>query len=213
MSLLDTFAYNKLEGGSNVLKVTKPVTILSGTAALLKGTVLGLITVGAISETHAGNTGDGAMTLSVAGTKTQVGVYTVEFFKAVTNLGDFDVKAPDGSLVGIGKVGVAFVSNHINFTIADGTDFIFGDKFLVTVAAGSGKAVGVDSALVNGANNPVGVLLEDADATSADKVTTMAVTGQFDENGLIFVGSGNTIATFRAALEAKQIHAKAGIAA
>jgi hypothetical protein len=201
---IGTFTPDKLISGTRVKPVTKKVTVLSG-QNLLRGTVIGLVTLGALSETHAGNTGTGAMSALTAGKKTVPGVYTVKLDKVVANAGDFTVIAPDGSVVGIAHVGVAFVSDHLNFTIADATDFILGDTFLVTVATGTGKAKIVNSANVDGSARPEGVLLEDCDASAGDLGSGYAVTGEYNEDALIFGGS-DTKETHRAALRDMGIH-------
>jgi hypothetical protein len=172
---------------------------------LARGTVIGLVTVGALSETHAGNTGTGAMSGLTAGKKTVPGVYKVVCDKVVANAGDFTIYAPDGNIVGIAHVGVAFVNDHLNFTIADSTDFILGDTFTVTVAAGTGKAKIVNSANIDGSGKPEGVLLEAVDASSADLDGIYAVTGEYNEDALVFGGS-DTKDTHRAALRDMGIH-------
>lgn len=195
---LGSFTPDKLISDVRVKPVPKKVTVLSG-QNLVRGTVIGLVALGALSETHAGNTGTGAMSGLTAGKRTVPGVYKAVLDKVVANAGDFTVYAPDGSVVGIAHVGVAFVNDHLNFTIADATDFILGDTFLVTVAAGSGKAVIVNSANVNGSAKPEGVMLEDVDASSGDLDGICAMTGQYNEDALVFGGS-DTKETHRAAL-------------
>lgn len=212
MSLLDTFLYSELLGGSNILPVTKPITVLTG-QTLLKGTVMAKVAEGAVSETHAGNTGNGVMGAMTRGKNAKVGVYALLITAAATNAGTFELRDPDDISVGRGTVGVAFTSSHLNFTLADGaTDFVVGDKFLITVAAGSLKYVAVDSTRVDGGEDPLGVLPEDVDSTAGDKGSTLLCTGEFIEDRLIFVHSGDTIATFRDVLEAKQIFARTFIA-
>ena len=100
----------------------------------------------------------------------KVGVYKVFFDAKTTDLGTFEVMDPDGQLVGDGVVATAFSGGGISFTIADGSnDFIVGDSFAVTVAAGSGKYTVFDQASVIGAQVPAGVLIGSKDATSADQ--------------------------------------------
>lgn len=43
---LDTFSYDQLHGGDNVKPVTQPITVVSGSGVLKRGTVLGMITSG-----------------------------------------------------------------------------------------------------------------------------------------------------------------------
>lgn len=152
------------------------ITLISG-QNLAIGTVLGLITTGGASETHAGNTGNGAMTLD--GTtpvlaNAMVGVYTVQCTAAATNAGTFTVFDPLGRQLGQHTVGGSAFANHIKFTIADGaTDFVVGDKFLVTVAAGSGKATALNLSAVDGSQYAAGVLIDSVDASGGDKKTAM----------------------------------------
>jgi hypothetical protein len=209
---IGTFTPDKLISDVRIKPVTKKVTVLSG-QNLVRGTVIGLVTVGALSETHAGNTGTGAMSGLAAGKKTVPGAYTVRCDKVVANAGDFTIIAPNGNVVGIAHVGVAFVSDHLNFTIADATDFILGDTFVVTVAAGSGKAVIVNSANIDGSGAPEGVMLENVDASSGDLDGIYAITGEYNEDALVFGGS-DTKETHRAALRDMSIflHTHKGVA-
>jgi len=146
-------------------------TMKSGTAAQTVGAVLGKILTAGATETHAGNTGNGAMTLDgttpvLAGAAP--GVYTVKCHQAVTNGGIFNVVAPSGACLGVIAVGQTF-ANRIKFSIADGaTDFVVGDTFLVTVAEGSGKLTALTPAANDGSQIPVGVLATDCDASAAD---------------------------------------------
>lgn len=146
------------------------VTVLSGQNLVL-GTVIGKATLGALSETHAGNTGNGAMTIDAvtpALANCQVGVYTVKCIAAAANGGTFEVFDPKGNSLGIVVVAATF-ENQIKFVIADGgTDFIVGDTFLVTVAAGTGKVKILTPAALDGTQNAHGVTIGEYDATAAD---------------------------------------------
>jgi hypothetical protein len=168
------------EEGEEVNFVRDGITIISGTLACAIGQVLGQITIGGATETHAGNTGNGAMTIDattpiLAGA--QVGVYTVKCTAAASNSGTFRVFDPGGRVLGDVAVAATF-ADQIKFVIADGaTDFIVGDTFLVTVAAGSGKWTQVTPAAVDGSAVAAGVLLSDAfTATLGADATAVAVT-------------------------------------
>src|ERR1051325_8136639 len=156
------------------------ITVLSGSGKLVLGQVLGQITLGAASETHAGNTGNGVMTLDVTTpvlANARVGVYTVKCTAAAGNSGTFRVFDPTGRVLGDVVVGGTF-ADQIKFVIADGaTDFIVGDTFLVTIAAGSGKYVPIAPAALDGSAIAAGVLLTAVDATSADAVSVAVVRG------------------------------------
>jgi hypothetical protein len=145
------------------------VTLLAGNGAvreLLTGMVLGRITKGvAASAAAAGNTGDGAITAAPAvGQAAKPGVYRAICIEPAENGGKFAVEDPDGVLIGVAAVGVEFAT-HLTFTIADGAaNFVAGDIFTITVAAGSGKVKQIDFAATDGSNLPCGLLLLDTTA-------------------------------------------------
>lgn len=147
------------------------VTVLSG-QNLAIGTVLGKILIGALTETHVGNTGNGVMTIDAttpALANCQAGVYSAKCTAAAANGGTFEVFDPKGNSLGEVAVGATF-ADQIKFVVADGaTDFIVGDTFLVTVAAGSGKVKILAPAALDGTQDAFGALIADVDASSADK--------------------------------------------
>jgi hypothetical protein len=75
----------------------------------------------------------------------------------------------------------------------------------------SGKYVKSLSASVDGSQVPNAILLEDVDATSADKVGAVALSGTFNENSLI-LGTAHTVASIRDALRDVNIYTRASIA-
>ncbi len=145
------------------------ITVLSG-QNLNAGAVVGKVALGAAtSAADAGNTGDGTMGAVTVGADAQVGAYTLSIIEAATNAGDFQVVDPAGDVVGIGTVAVAFEGGGLSFTLADGaTDFVVGDKFTITVAAGSGKYKEWNPASTDGSQTAAGVLYDAVDASSAD---------------------------------------------
>ena len=159
------------EEGEEVNLVRSAITVISGTAACKTGQVMGQITMAGATETHAGNTGNGAMTLDASPVlaNAKPGIYTVKCVTAATNSGTFQVIDPNGNGLGQYIVAAAAFANGIKFTIADGsTDFIVGDTFLVTVAAGSLKWTQVTPAALDGSQYAAGVLLFPVNAVSAD---------------------------------------------
>lgn len=146
------------------------VTVLSG-QNLAVGTVLGKATIGALSETHVGNTGNGVMTIDAvtpALANCQVGAYKAVCIAAAANGGTFEVFDPQGNSLGTVAVGATF-ANQIKFVIADGAaDFIVGDTFLITVAAGTGKVTILTPAALDGTQNAYGILTSSVDASAAD---------------------------------------------
>jgi hypothetical protein len=108
----------------------------------------------------------GAITVG-AGAKP--GVYTLTIIEPGTNVGTFIVVDPDGIEIGTGVVAAAFVAGGLSFTLADGsTDFVAGDGFLITVAAGSGKYTAVDVAGTDGRQTACAIIWDKCDASSAD---------------------------------------------
>ena len=70
----------------------------------------------------------------------------------------------------------------MDFTIAAGsTDFAAGDRFVVTVAAGSGKYKEYNPANTDGSEIAVAVLIDNTDATLIDK-PAVAITRQAEIN-------------------------------
>jgi predicted RecA/RadA family phage recombinase len=88
----------------------------------------------------AGGTGNGTITAApTVGAAAKSGVYRLTCIAVATDGGKFQVEDPDGIVIGTAVVGVQFAT-HLTFTIADGsTDFVAGDAFTITVAAGSNK--------------------------------------------------------------------------
>lgn len=154
--------------------------IKSGAGAVVTGQVLGKITLGSATSAakSGGNTGNGTLTLDettpvLAGAK--AGVYTVRAIAASTNAATFRVEDPDGYVIGEVALGGTF-SEQIKFATADGsTDFVVGDGFDITVAEGSGKFVPVSATAKDGSQNAAAIVIEPADATSADVETALLV--------------------------------------
>ncbi len=144
------------------------VTVLAG-QNLKPGHVLGKVAVGtATGAAVSGNTGNGTIGTVSAGATAKAGVYQAICIEAAANGGTFEVEDPDGVIVGRAVVGTAF-SGPVVFTIADGTtDFAAGDRFTITVAAGSGKYKEYDPANTDGSQTAVAILYAAVDATAAD---------------------------------------------
>lgn len=215
-STIATYTPDKLLAGDAQKAQTKEVVILTGASInLARGTVLGKITIGAVPTTGTaagGNTGTGAMTGVAGKRRTKVGVYTITCQQAIANGGLFKVVNPEGKIIGYANVGAAFVSDELNFSIADATDFVAGDSFTVTVPAGSGKYAIVDKDNIDGTGVAVGILAEAADARSADVETIMYHTGVFNKDALV-VGATDTVADHEADLRLIDIHLKDNVVA
>lgn len=152
------------------------VTVLSG-ENLVAAAVVGKVTKGTASATaDAGNTGDGTMGAITVGTDSKPGVYRLRIIIAAVNAGQFILEDPDGIDIGPGDVASAFSAGGLSFTLADGAaDFIVGDRFDITVAAGNGKVVEHDPVGTDGREVAAGILFDAVDATAADKSGAIVV--------------------------------------
>lgn len=170
------------------------VTIKSG-EDLLAGAVVGKITVGAATAAAvAGNTGNGTMGAVTLSAGAKVGVYKLTIVEPGTNVGTFIVEDPDGINIGRGVVASAFSAGGLAFTLADGsTDFVAGDQFTITVAAGSGKYVEMDPAAADGSQIAAGVLYGDCDASLADtEAVIIARDAEVNEALLVWISGATT---------------------
>ena len=157
------------------------ITVLLG-QNLQAGHVIGKVTVGAATGAAAtGNTGNGTIGSVSVGSTAKQGVTNVTCIEPATGGGIFVVEDPNGITIGKAVVGTAFVGD-VDFTIAAGsTDFAAGDRFVVTVAAGSGKYKEYNPANTDGSEIAVAVLIDNTDATLIDK-PAVAITRQAEIN-------------------------------
>jgi hypothetical protein len=197
------FAADNLFAGDSKA-VQKSATIFAGSGALTRGTVLGKIKLGAGTIAAGTNTGNGAAGAVTVGKKAKVGVYALTCITAATNAGKFQVIDPDGYRMADLTVAAAYNNGHFAVTIADGsTDFIVGDTFTVTIAAGSGKYRAYAAANTDGSGEADCILDRDIDATSADQVVAPYATGEFNEAALTGIDAAGKVQ-----LEAKGIFCK-----
>lgn len=98
-------------------------------------------------------------------------------------------------------------SQHVadSVTIASGQNLVRG-TVLGRVTA-SGKFIESLSAAGDGSETPDAILLEDCDASAADKVAPVAFTGEFNQDALT-IGTGHTAASIKQGLRDKGIFLK-----
>lgn len=173
------------------------ITIESGAGVVKANTVLGKKSTGGASSAvkAGGNTGDGTFVLN-ATTPVRAGaipgIYKLRAITAVVNGGVFRLEDPNGVVLGdytilAGAGGVITVDDQIMGVLTDGAiDFVVGDGFDITVAAGAGKWVPATNTGVTGAQNGTAINLYEVDATSAD-VKVAALTGDCEVNGKVIV--------------------------
>lgn len=147
--------------------------VLASGQNLLAATVIGIATVALTATTsNAGNTGNGTITMDATNPVRQgakVGDYKATCIAAAANGGTFRVEDPDGYVLGDVAVAATF-DDDVKFVINDGAaDFIVGDKFTITVAAGTGKVKQLTVAAQDGTQNAAGLLYDAVDASAADK--------------------------------------------
>lgn len=199
-------------GASGGMRSREIGTLAAGVVGK-SGMVCGLIAMGAATSAakSGGNTGTGALTVDattpvLSGAKT--GVYTVRCIAAASNSGTFRVEDPNGDVIGDIAVGATF-SDDIKFVIADGgTDFIIGDGFDITVAAGSGYYTPLDVTKGNGAEIAAAILFSSVDASGAAAKAVFSVRETEVNNAELIwpdgISGGNKAAAI-AALKAKGI--------
>ncbi|MCX7178776.1 MAG: head decoration protein [Proteobacteria bacterium] len=147
------------------------VTILSGSGVITAGMVLGQITKAgtAAAVAFAGNTGTGTVGAITVGAAAIPGAYKLTIIEPAANAGTFTLENPNGVTVGTGTVAVAFSGGGLGFTVSDATDFVAGDGFTITVAAGSLKYQPYDDDNTDGSDTATCIAYSEVDATSADQ--------------------------------------------
>lgn len=164
------------EYGSNYCRERRTLLAGSGSArAIAAFAVLGTITLGTPTSAAkgGGNTGNGTFVLDVSTpllANAIAGVYTLRNITAATNSGTFRLTDPKGVVLGDftitgGAGGTVTVNDRIKGVITDGgTDFVAGDGFDITVPAGSGKVVQLNTAAFDGSQNASDIALFAASA-------------------------------------------------
>lgn len=110
-------------------------------------------------------TGTGVVSAVTLGPNAQRGTYRVRLL-ATSATAQFEVQGPSG-LVGMGNVGTAFTSDHVNFSLANGGTMTEGDYFNLIVANGTDEVTAFNPAAVDGTQHPIGVLWDAVDASLA----------------------------------------------
>ncbi len=166
------------------------VTFAAVTEAHPSGTIVAKIAKGttATSAANAGNTGTGTMGTVTVTAGTKQGIYKLTITGEAANAGNFVVEAPDGKIVGTGKVATAFSKGGLAFTLADSTDFVVGDGFTITVAAGSGKWAPYDDTHTNGTEDATGILYTPLEINTGDQ-TAVVHTRQCEVASIHLTGS------------------------
>lgn len=186
------------------------ITVISGAGSLVRGTLLGKISDGAVTAVGAADVpAPVAATITASPTATTAAKAGIHRFVCVTAgaTGKFRHYDPDGSVVGDATTGTEYTGGGLTLTITDaGTDPALGEAFKVTVtiAAGSGKYKTSLAAATDGSETPCAILAEAVDATSADGEGVSYYTGDFNADSITF-GTGHTAASVKDGLRDRGI--------
>lgn len=171
----------------DLVKIERPgfmsreaVTVKAGSGSarsLVLGEVVGMIPGGAaVAAADGDNTGDGTISAVTIGGLAKAGVYTLTCVAEATNAGTFKVVDPDGLSLPDLTVAVAYSSDHINLTVADGTeDWDAGDVITVTVTPADGEVVALDFSASTGAQFAYGIMLRDVTAPDGSTAEGLAL--------------------------------------
>jgi hypothetical protein len=126
-------------------------------------------------------TGTGAMSAITLGKNAQRGAYTIKVM-STSATSALEVIAPDGSALAQGKIGTAYASDHINFSVASGGTMTAGDYYVLIVADGTDQVDEWDPTAVDGTQHAYGILFDAVDATSA-AASGVAIVREAQVNG------------------------------
>jgi hypothetical protein len=195
------------------LKIVSESVTLTGAAALLRGAVLGKTVTAAGVATAGTNTGNGVMGAITVGGAAKAGTYKLTITKAAANAGDFEVRDPNGDVIGLGTVAVAFAGRDLSFTLADGaTDFVVGDSFAIVVTPTAEKYTLATLAATDGSNVPCAILADASDPSGGDVTAGVYLMGEFNSAALSF-GTGLTAALVKSQLRQVGIFLKNAVSA
>ena len=111
-------------------------------------------------------TGSGTMSGVSLGKLAQSGTYRLRL-RSTSGTAAIEVIAPDGSQLADGIVATAYVSDHVNFTVANGGTMTINDYYNIIVANGVGTVSAWNPAAVDGTQDPWGILFSAVDASTA----------------------------------------------
>jgi hypothetical protein len=139
--------------------------ILNAGQNLEAGTVLGQLKTAAGAKVS--GTGDGTVGAVTLGPDAEVGIYVLTGLTESADAGTFSVRSPSGGYLPPLTVAAAYVSTHINLTVADGAaDWDIGDIIHVTVTGGDYEQL--DPAATDGTQTAAAILHASTNATDAD---------------------------------------------
>jgi len=148
-------------------------TAILASGDLVAGTVLGQVTTATSSTAGGSNTGNGTMGTVTIGTDAENGDYELVCTATATDAGTFSVTTPAGVALADLTVGVAYVSSHINMTLADGaTDFDIDDTFTIDVIIN--EYAEHNPGASDGTETAKAILFDAVDASSAEQACVIS---------------------------------------
>ena len=212
----ETYIPDQLIAGDMKL-VTQTVTVTGG-KLLSRGTVMGLVTEGTSGLSGSpvamsGNSGNGVISAIHFYQQAKPGIYTVEFNAATT----FTVVDPNGvPLVATDAAvyGPNTDTPEIGFTFTAGSGaMVAGDEIQIIAApAAAGVYKEAKASSNDGSQIPCAILVDQADASSADCTAGVYLTGEFNGNVLIY-DSAWTLVQLTALLRRWNIYVKSPVTA
>lgn len=157
-----------------------------------------------LADLHTGvayDNGHFSVTIADGDTDFAVGdFFTVTVDEVPGNHGLFSVHDPDGVRLEDLTTDAAYLNSHFGVTISDGdTDFVAGDSFELTVAAGSGKYKKYLSDATDGSQYPLCLIGHGIDATDEAKTTAYfagcfnkAAIDNIDDNAIAWLEENNS---------------------
>lgn len=144
------------------------------TGDLEAGTVLGQVTTAGTATADGGNTGNGTAGSVTLGSEAINGTYVLTCTAEAGNAGTFSVVTPLGDALDDLTVAVAYLSAHVNLTIADGAeDFDIGDIFTIDVIIGEYAIHNAGAS--DGTQTAKAILWASVDASSSEQDCTVMV--------------------------------------
>lgn len=196
--------------------ITRKVTIPANAGTLAAGTVLGKISVGALTAAGAAGTpapvGATITSTPTAAAGTQAGVHIFQCIQGgAATASKWRHIGPTGEVLGVATGNTEYVgtgAGALTLTITDaGTDPVVGETFAVTVtaAAGSGKYKTSLAAGTDGSQTPRAILAHDVTVGASDVEVMAYFTGHYRSAALTF-GTGHTAASTTDGLRLLGIH-------
>lgn len=189
--------------------INEEIVISSGQGVLDPGTIIArtntdapTVTPGTPVSGSGGTVGNGAAGSWTADAGAAEGTWNIVITNENTNLGNYKVVKPDGTVDGYGTVGSAY-NGGINGTLADGSnDWKEDDQIPMVVAydASPGREYVVYDPTTHGPSVAPAILFHGVDATSADVKSVATVRGPATINGVMLTYKDSMTAANKAVL-------------